>query len=474
MPNHSVIFKSIMSTSKESRGRILEGIIGINKPTGPSSAQVLNDVQDHFTSSNLFAPWLDRERSRREVENTNQKKRRRGFHRDIKIKIGHGGTLDPLATGVLITGIGSGTKELNNFSNHCNKSYETVVLFGAATDTYDCLGKIVGRAPYAHISESLVRDKLASFKGKMLQRPPIFSAIKQDGKPLYEYAREGKRPPRDIEKREVEVLEMEMLEWMEPGSHDHKWPEEEASAEEKRFAEMLLGVADTQGREDMPVVNTAQLSEESKEEAKDKSDIAGARYPSSPTPKADTTTEPIGHQPPVPTVDSASLLSSPTLMSGAISPPPPATPDPTTSSSHPPAARIRMTVTSGFYVRSLCHDLGAACSSLALMSSLVRTRQGFFETGKNVLDFEDLEKGETVWGPKVREMLEKWEEGAEARVREEKKQGQRDGAGNGRVKEEKGGQKRSHENRERGGRGDRGPPPEKRRRERNSSSDVSS
>jgi tRNA pseudouridine55 synthase len=68
-----------------------------------------------------------------------------------------------------------------------------------------------------------------------------------------------------------------------------------------------------------------------------------------------------------------------------------------------------MTVTSGFYVRSLCHDLGMAVDSLAFMASLVRTRQGDFELGKNVLEYGDLEKGEEVWGSKVQAMLEEWQ-----------------------------------------------------------------
>jgi tRNA pseudouridine55 synthase len=69
-----------------------------------------------------------------------------------------------------------------------------------------------------------------------------------------------------------------------------------------------------------------------------------------------------------------------------------------------------MTVTSGFYVRSLCHDLGAAVGSAALMAELERTRQGQFELGKNVLEYSDLAKGESVWGPKVESMLDDWYE----------------------------------------------------------------
>ena len=67
-----------------------------------------------------------------------------------------------------------------------------------------------------------------------------------------------------------------------------------------------------------------------------------------------------------------------------------------------------MTVTSGFYVRSLAHDIGLAVGSAALMVSLVRTRQGDFELGKNVLEYEDLAKGEEVWGEKVEGMLSDW------------------------------------------------------------------
>jgi len=67
--------------------------------------------------------------------------------------------LDPLATGVLITGVGKGTKQLQGFLN-CTKSYEAVVLFGCATDSYDRLGKIVKRAPHAHITKDRVDEAL--------------------------------------------------------------------------------------------------------------------------------------------------------------------------------------------------------------------------------------------------------------------------------------------------------------------------
>ena len=249
----------------------------------------------------------------------------------------------------------------------CTKSYETVVLFGAATDTYDRVGKVIGRKSHEHITEALVREKLAGFRGKIMQRPPLYSALKVQGKKLYEFAREGIEVPVEIKERPVEVVELELVEWMEGGTHEHKWPEEEALKEEKEVAEKVLDIKDEQVVE----------------------------------PKEDGATSTLATN----TEDEPS-----TLMSGAL-------PDTTTtttisstsaSQSKPPAVRLRMTVTSGFYVRSLCHDLGAAVDSLALMSELVRTRQGNFELGKNVLEYEDLAKGEDVWGPQVEEMLGNW------------------------------------------------------------------
>ena len=201
-----------------------------------SSAQVLRDLQKHFNPSKLFAPWLSAERSIRDRESHNQRRRRR--EKNIQVKIGHGGTLDPLATGVLITGVGKGTKALQRFLL-CTKTYEAVVLFGTSTDSYDRLGKVIKSAPYKHLTKQAVEEALGQFRGKFMQLPPLFSALKMNGKPLYEYAREGKEIPREIERREVEVLNLELVEWMEGGTHPHKAPEEHAGYAEINVAQKL-------------------------------------------------------------------------------------------------------------------------------------------------------------------------------------------------------------------------------------------
>jgi tRNA pseudouridine55 synthase len=126
--------------------------------------------------------------------------------------MGHGGTLDPLAAGVLIVGIGRGTKHLSNYLA-CTKTYETVILFGASTDTYDCTGIITERAPHAHVSKALIEEHLSQFRGLIHQTPPVYSALKINGIKACEYARTGQSLPRALESREMTVEECTLLEW---------------------------------------------------------------------------------------------------------------------------------------------------------------------------------------------------------------------------------------------------------------------
>jgi tRNA pseudouridine55 synthase len=132
--------------------------------------------------------------------------------------MGHGGTLDPLAAGVLIVGIGRGTKHLQKYLA-CTKTYETVVLFGWSTDTYDCTGSVTERANYHHVTKALVEAQLANFRGQVMQAPPIYSALKINGIKACEYARQGKELPRQLESRKMYVEECTLLEWYEGGQH---------------------------------------------------------------------------------------------------------------------------------------------------------------------------------------------------------------------------------------------------------------
>lgn len=425
----------------------------INKPKSISSAQVLREIQTVFNPSNLFAPWIETESAERARNSRNDPKQRRRRFKKVQVKIGHGGTLDPMATGVLIVGVGKGTKHLQSFLE-CSKAYEATVLFGAETDTYDILGKVLARAPYEHITEEVVRDALKDFRGKIMQMPPIYSALRIQGKRLYEYAREGKELPMLIKKRPVEVQELEIVKWM-GVDHAYKWPREECGPEEKMIARKVIHLSEAATTDQPAPLKEEDGSGGNGKRPRDMDDelvsdepnykrrasdpqhgMSGAlsspgedltrtvpaadeSLPSASEPKIDKplSIDELSTQPVSPSEihTSESRADAPPMKSEPRTEPDatesiPAKPD----SEGPLAVKLHMTVTSGFYVRSLSHDLGKRVASLGAMCELVRTRQGQFTLGKNVLEYEDLAKGEEVWAPKVVEMLENWERSLEA------------------------------------------------------------
>jgi len=123
-------------------------------------------------------------------------------------KIGHGGTLDPFASGVLPICIGEGTKVLA-FLLDADKTYEAVVRFGIETDTLDLTGQVVAERSVAGLHAAAVEEALAAFRGAIEQVPPMFSALKREGRPLYAYARAGQTVERKA--RAVTIHELELV-----------------------------------------------------------------------------------------------------------------------------------------------------------------------------------------------------------------------------------------------------------------------
>ncbi|MFV0395093.1 MAG: tRNA pseudouridine(55) synthase TruB [Coprobacillaceae bacterium] len=123
-------------------------------------------------------------------------------------KVGHCGTLDPDATGVLVVCVNKATK-LVPYLTSDTKEYIGTLSLGSLTDTYDASGEVVESKEYKKIDEEIIKETILSFVGKQIQKPPIYSSIKVNGKKLYEYARSGE--PVEIPTREVEILEMELL-----------------------------------------------------------------------------------------------------------------------------------------------------------------------------------------------------------------------------------------------------------------------
>ena len=119
-----------------------------------------------------------------------------------KIKVGHAGTLDPLATGLLIICTGKKTKEISKFQNQ-TKEYSGEILLGSTTPSFDLETEFDNTYNTNHLTEKLILETTKKFLGKIQQKPPIYSAIKKDGKRLYESARKGIKI--DIDSREIEI-----------------------------------------------------------------------------------------------------------------------------------------------------------------------------------------------------------------------------------------------------------------------------
>ena len=125
-----------------------------------------------------------------------------------KFKVGHAGTLDPLATGVLIVCTGKATRKIEELQSG-EKEYIATVELGATTPSFDLETEIDERYPTDHIDEEMVKKVLSAFKGNIMQVPPVFSAVKVDGKRAYKYARTGK--DLELKAKPVTISEIEFI-----------------------------------------------------------------------------------------------------------------------------------------------------------------------------------------------------------------------------------------------------------------------
>ena len=130
-----------------------------------------------------------------------------------KIKVGHAGTLDPLATGLLVICTGKMTKQIDTFQGQI-KEYTGTLVLGSTTPSFDLETEIDKTFPTDHISEELIHQTTKQFIGEIQQYPPVFSALKKDGKRLYEFARAGETveiKPRTVSVSEFEIIKVDEL-----------------------------------------------------------------------------------------------------------------------------------------------------------------------------------------------------------------------------------------------------------------------
>jgi tRNA pseudouridine55 synthase len=153
----------------------VDGVVLVDKPIGWTSQQVVSRVKRLFNAK----------------------------------KAGHGGTLDPLATGLLVVGLGEATKFLQRHLNG-EKTYEATIFFGSRTSTGDREGEVIATSEHVPSVEQL-REALSLFQGEILQTPPVFSALKIDGKPAYARARAGETvtlAPRRVRIHAISLLDV--------------------------------------------------------------------------------------------------------------------------------------------------------------------------------------------------------------------------------------------------------------------------
>lgn len=146
---------------------IPHGVCAVYKPQGWSSANVVAKVRATLE---------------RAIKIPGQKK--------LKVKVGHGGTLDPLARGVLVIGVGKGCQLMQGYLKG-DKRYRAVALLGTATDTLDSEGETVLTKGWEHVTHSTLEAALPAFTGEIRQVPPMFSALRKNGTRLYDLARQG-------------------------------------------------------------------------------------------------------------------------------------------------------------------------------------------------------------------------------------------------------------------------------------------
>ncbi len=167
------------NSGRRETGDSLDGVLLVDKPSGPTSHDIVDCVRELFKLE----------------------------------KVGHGGTLDPMATGLLIILLGRGTK-LSNYVMGSDKSYEGVMHLGVSTDSQDLDGKILSQKPVVGVTREMIQAEMAKKVGDLLQTPPMVSAVKQHGVPLYKLARKGQTVER--EPKLIHLFEFNLLDFAAP------------------------------------------------------------------------------------------------------------------------------------------------------------------------------------------------------------------------------------------------------------------
>ncbi|CAI4705622.1 CPI_1c_G0043640.mRNA.1.CDS.1 [Saccharomyces cerevisiae] len=360
----------------------MNGIFAIEKPSGITSNQFMLKLQHALTKSQVFSKEIQRataERKQQYEKQTGKKASKRKLRKVSKVKMGHGGTLDPLASGVLVIGIGAGTKKLANYLSGTVKVYESEALFGVSTTSGDVEGEILSQNSVKHLNFDDLKTVEEKFVGQLKQTPPIYAALKMDGKPLHEYAREGKPLPRAIEPRQVTIYDLKVF--SDSLKRDHDYPLLRPTTEE---------AVDTVKNLNANMLNDVlYFSKEYTEKHSLDSEVAKVEEPFPLSEQEEQEIQKEG------------------------------------DSYRAPKLHFRANVSSGTYIRSLVSDIGKSMRSSCYMVKLIRLQQQDWSLEKNnVFQLTDFtERDEKVWSKVLEKVLD---EGATVDVIEELKKAEKE------------------------------------------------
>ena len=345
---------------------LAEGLLAVHKPLTWTS----NDVVSYIRGI-LIRDAKNRGASEDDADNNpNTRKKNKWNNRKKKqfMKVGHGGTLDPLASGVLVLGIGKGTTQLQSYLEG-DKQYIATCELGYETDTLDCEGKLVKTAPWEHIQdiETVESAILPKFVGKIEQIPPMYSAIRIDGQRLYEIARGGdstKAEAVEIPKREVQIYGLQVGTVLEEsaiksGIVDGPRYREKVKAREEEDAADAAASTVNNGDDDYDdvVADSIKYGVKGKEEDTEGGGKGKKRRRRDQDKKNDTKKS-IFNEENVPSIQLRDNSGSPTLQL--------------------PQFKINVQCGGGTYIRSLVRDIGYELNCVATMTGLVRMKQGPF------------------------------------------------------------------------------------------------
>eukprot|EP00571_Detonula_confervacea_P010362 CAMPEP_0172301986 /NCGR_PEP_ID=MMETSP1058-20130122/3767_1 /TAXON_ID=83371 /ORGANISM="Detonula confervacea, Strain CCMP 353" /LENGTH=404 /DNA_ID=CAMNT_0013012309 /DNA_START=107 /DNA_END=1321 /DNA_ORIENTATION=+ len=280
------------------------------------------------------------------------------------MKVGHGGTLDPLASGVLVLGVGKGTSMLQSYLEG-DKQYTAACQLGYETDTLDAEGKLVKEAPWVHVENiAAVEAIIPKFTGKIEQVPPLYSAIRVDGKRLYEIARGGdasKAEEVEIPKREVEIFGLQVGSGLEAdvirsGVVDGPVYREKAQALEAAAAAAAADAAAALEMVGVPEDGNAKVEEGSEGEGGKSKKKRGRR--NNKKKRESNFKKCLFDEITVPAIESDDTNSNDKL--------------------ELPQFALSVQCGGGTYIRSLVRDIGYELDTVATMTGLVRTKQGPF------------------------------------------------------------------------------------------------